>query len=132
MFKYEVTKENTLSKVKAAAKADLIAMFTEFLEEKLGAENVRMVELSGASPKRELGFRFGEVVVDGDTVPISATINPTVKEFTDHTSDKGKQYITFDFDMAANAYDTYLLNKAAKAEAAAKIKAENIAKKQAQ
>jgi hypothetical protein len=116
MFKYEVSKDLTPAKIKTQAKADLIALFTEFLSEKFGEDAVAMVQSGAAtSPKRELGFIFGTVMMNGQEVPLVATINPTTKEFYDHKSDKGKEYKTFDFHAAAATYDKYLADKAQKA-----------------
>lgn len=131
MFNYEVTKDFTPAKVKTNAKGDLYELFTEFLVEKFGEDNVGMVQSgSDTSPKRELGFIFGTVVKDGIEIPLVATINPTVKEFYDHKSDKGKTYNTFVFAEGRAAYDKYAADKEKKAadKAAAKAAATKAAK----
>lgn len=122
MFNYEVTKDFTPAKIKTQAKADLIALFTEFLSEKFGEDAVAMVQSGDASPKRELGFIFGTVKINDEEIPLVATINPTTKEFYDHKSDKGKEYKAFDFRKAAATYDKYLAEKAQKAADKAKAK----------
>ena len=122
MFNYEVTKDMTPAKIKTQSKADLFAFFTEVLTEKFGEDAVAMVQSGDASPKRELGFIFGTVKINGEEVPLVATINPTTKEFYNHKSDKGKEYKTFDFRKAAATYDKYLTEKAQKAAEKAKPK----------
>ena len=123
MFNYEVTKDMTPAKIKTQSKADLFAFFTEVLTEKFGEDAVAMVQSgSDTSPKRELGFIFGTVKINGEEVPLVATINPTTKEFYNHKSDKGKEYKTFDFRKAAATYDKYLAEKAQKAAEKAKPK----------
>lgn len=126
MFKYEVTKDVTPNKIKTLAKQDLMALFTEFLIEKFGEENVGMVQMgSGTSVKRELGFIFGEVAMNGETYPLAATINPTTKEFYDHKTDKGKSCVAFSFGDATDAYNRYLDEKAEKEAIKAANKAKN-------
>lgn len=129
MFNYEVTKDFTPAKVKTQGKSELYDLFEKFLVEQFGEENVGMVQSgSTTSPKRELGFIFGTVVKDGVEIPLVATINPTVKEFYDHKSDKGKAYNTFVFANGRAAYDKYAAEKEQKAAEKAAAKAAKITK----
>lgn len=129
MFNYEVTKDFTPAKVKTQGKTELYDLFKKFLVEQFGEENVGMVQSgSTTSPKRELGFIFGTVVKDGVEIPLVATINPTVKEFYDHKSDKGKEYNTFVFADGRAAYDKYAAEKEQKVAEKAAAKAAKIAK----
>lgn len=129
MFHYEVTKDMTPAKIKKLAKQDLLDLFTEFLIEKFGEENVGMLLIgSGTSKKKELGFIFGDVAMDGENKPLVGTINPTTKEFYDHKSDKGKPYFTFVFGDYRDAFDAYEAGQAEKAAIAAENKAKNAKK----
>lgn len=127
MFTYKITKDFTPAKVKTQSKKDLFALFSEFLAEKFGEDSVAMVQIdSGTSAKRELAFIFGEVEMEnGETAPIIATINPTTKEFYDHTSDKGKEYKAFDFYKTKAAYEKYVETQAEKAAVKAANKEKN-------
>ena len=132
MFTYKITKDFTPAKVKTQAKKDLIALFTEFLNEKFGEESVAMLQIaSGTTAKRELGFIFGEVEMEnGEILPITATINPTTKEFYDHTSDKGKNYKAFDFPATKAAYEKYEAEQVEKAAVKAANKERNLKSKE--
>lgn len=128
MFTYKITKDFTPAKVKTQAKKDLIELFTEFLIREFGEDSVAMLQIeSGTTAKRELGFIFGEVEMEnGETLPITATINPTTKEFYDHTNDKGKEYKAFDFPAKKAAYNKYVEGQAEKAAIKAANKEKNI------
>lgn len=115
MFTYEMTKDFTNAKVKAAAKADIMTLFIEFLTEKFGEEKVKMVRTgNGDSKTNEIGVQFGTVKIKGEEVPLVFTANPSIKEFEDRQTAK-KSYVAFDFDFYANAYEKYLTEKAEKA-----------------
>lgn len=125
-----ITKENTLAKAKADIKAEVNEYLLECLREKYGV--AEMIRTGTEKSKSNLigvivGQGTGE---DGETNPIVVAVNAAVKEFTNHASDK-KTYTPFDFYATAADYDSYITTKAAQAEAAAKTKAENIAKAEA-
>ena len=124
-----ITKENTFSKIKTEIKATVVEFLIEALKEKYGEDTVKMVRTGKTSKANEIAFIFDEATDEnGEVNPIVITLNPSVKEFSNHTSDKGKVYVPFDFYAAAAEYDDYLTDKAEKVEIAAKNKAEKAAK----
>jgi hypothetical protein len=127
MFNYELSKENTNAKIKAAAKADLTAMFMDFLKEKFGDENVSMIRTGGMTKTNEIGVRVGTVDINGEPADLVATFNPTIKEFENRQTAK-KTYTAFDFESAATDYENYLEEKQMKAVAAKELKEKNIAR----
>ena len=116
---YTVSKEMTATAIKAEVKAAMTEFIMTTLKEKYGDENVRMVRTGGTSKSNDIAVIVDEATgTDGEVNPIVVVLNPSVKEFSNHTSDKGKVYVPFDFYAAAEAYDTYLTEKAEKAAAA--------------
>ena len=124
-----ITKENTLAKAKANIKAEINEFLLECFREKYGV--AEMIRTGEKSKSNLIGVIVGQGTgEDGETNPIVVAVNAAVKEFTNHASDK-KTYVPFDFYATAADYDSYITTKAAQAEAAAKTKAENIAKAEA-
>lgn len=114
MMNFEISKENTITKIKASAKEMIAADIISALAAKYGEENVGMVRIGNSSKKNEIGVTVGTVQLeDGSEVPISVTIGCSVKEFVSRTSAKGKVYEVFDFNSAREAYENYRLEKAA-------------------
>lgn len=126
---FTISKDNTITKVKADVKTTITEFLIECLEQKYGKDNVHMVRTGNTSKANEIAAIVDEATgEDGEVNSVVITLNPTVKEFANHTSDKGKVYEPFDFAAASNEYDNYIEEKAAKAEKAAKDKAEKTAK----
>ena len=125
-----ITKENTITKVKADIKATITEDIINFLTEKYGADAVAMVRTGNTSKTNEIGVIVDTAEVEGETNPIVVTINPTVKEFANRKTDK-KTYTAFDFAAAKAEYETYVADKATKDAEKAKAKAEKIAKDEA-
>lgn len=124
---FTVSKENSVSNIKAEVKTKLIAEFVEYLTEKYGEDSVGMVRTGSTSKTNEIGFIIDEVTgEDGSINPLVATINPTVKEFANRKTDK-RVYTAFDFAAARNAYDAYIDEKSAKMAEKAEAKAKKIA-----
>lgn len=130
---FTIDKDNTITKVKAEVKATITEFLIECLKEKYGADNVHMVRTGNTSKTNEIAAIVDEATgEDGEVNSVVITLSPTVKEFANHTSDKGKVFEPFDFAAASDEYDNYLTEKAEKAEAAkAKAKAEKAAKDKA-
>lgn len=127
---YTVDKTNTITKIKTEIKAMATEFLISALREKYGEDNVKMVRTGNTSKANEIAVIVDEATgEDGEVNPIVITLNPAVKEFSNHTSDKGKVYVPFDFYAAANEYDAYLDEKEAKAVAAKEAKAAREAKK---
>ena len=126
---YTVDKTNSITKIKAEIKAMATEFLLSALREKYGEDNVKMVRTGNTSKSNDIAFIFDEATgEDGEVNPIVVAINPSVKEFSNHTSDKGKVYVPFDFYAAANEYDDYVEEKEAKAQAAKEAKAAKAAK----
>lgn len=96
MFDYTEAKNETAAKKQA--RADLTALFFDFLVEKFGAENVGMVE------NNTIGFAFGTIVdKEGFTVDMVATVKPVIKNYQTHAGEK-RVTDAFDFDQARQDY----------------------------
>ena len=125
-----ITKENTITKVKADKKAEVIEKITAFLVGEYGEDAVAMVRTGNTSKTNEIAVIIDTAEVEGETNPIVVTINPTVKEFANRKTDK-KTYTAFDFAAAKAEYETYVAEKATKDAEKAKAKAEKVAKDEA-
>lgn len=126
---FTISKDNTANKIKTEVKATVIEFLIEALKEKYGEDSVKMIRTGNSSKVNEIGFIFDEATSeDGEVNSIVVSLNPSVKEFSNHTSDKGKVFVPFDFLAAAADYDDWVEEKRVKAEAAEKTKAEKKAK----
>lgn len=123
---YEVTKQNTVTAIKADVKAKITEFLMEAIAREFGPEAVAMVRTGNTTKVNEIGFIFGEATNEGETASIVITLNPTVKEFVARKTDK-RTYVPFDFAEAKAAYDEYIEDKEAKAAEAAEKKAKKIA-----
>ena len=126
----QITKENTVTKVKADKKAEVTEKIMAFLIGEYGEDAVAMIRTGNTSKTNEIGFIVDTAEVEGETNPIVVTLNPTVKEFANRKTDK-KQYVAFDFAGAKAEYETYVADKATKDAEKAKAKAEKVAKDEA-
>ena len=123
----QITKENTVTKVKADKKAEVTEKIMAFLIGEYGENSVAMIRTGNTSKTNEIGFIVDTAEVEGETNPIVVTLNPTVKEFANRKTDK-KQYVAFNFAGAKAEYETYVTEKATKDAEKAKAKAEKVAK----
>lgn len=127
---YQISKESTVTKIKAEVKQTVTEFIIEALREKYGEDAVAMVRTGNTSKTNEIGFIFDTAENGDESNPIVVTINPTVKEFANRKTDK-RTYTAFDFTAAKVAYEDYLDEKEAKAAEAASTKAKNIARDEA-
>lgn len=114
---FEISKDMTVTAVKAKVKATLFEEFTAFLIEKYGAENVAMVRTGGNSgAKNTLGVKVGVVTEEGCEFDLCATIEPTCREWQERVSAKtGKIWReAFDFEEALHDYQEWEADKAVK------------------
>ena len=124
MANYTVSSDNSISRIKADAKAEVIETILTALAEKYGEDNVKMVRVGGESKANEIGVVVGTATTeDGSEVPICVTANASAKDFIERTSAKGRVYPVFDFAAAVDAYESWIAERAVKAEAAAAKKA---------
>lgn len=122
MIKMDKTVTN--SKVRTViGKTEAFELVQELLAEKLGAEKVAMVRNpSGDKFVNELAVVFDEVELpDGTVVPLTATINPVVKDFEVRKT-QTKTYEPYEFAVAKERYENWQAEQAQKAEEAAKAK----------
>lgn len=108
----KMNKEMTVTAVKTIAKTQIMEDIMNFLIEKYGEENAKMVRFgTSTSKKNEIGVRFDSVETeDGEVNDMVVTINATAKEPANRKTDK-KTYTAFDFDAAVSEYNTYLIDK---------------------
>lgn len=122
MIKMDKTVTN--NKVRTViGKTEAFELIQELLAEKLGAENVAMVRNpSGDKFVNELAVVFDEVELpDGTVVPLTATINPVVKDFEVRKT-QTKTYEPYELAVAKERYENWQVEQAQKAEEAAKTK----------
>lgn len=98
MEKFDYTSLKNETAVKKQARQDLTALFYDFLCEKFGVDDVKMVA------KNTIGFIFGNVN-DKNNLPcyVVATIKPIVKNYQDHCGDKAT-IEAYDFFQVAEDY----------------------------
>lgn len=126
---FTISRDMTSNKIKTEVKATVIEFLIEALREKYGEDSVKMIRTGNSSKVNEIGFIFDEATSeDGEVNSIVVSLNPSVKEFSNHTSDKGKVFVPFDFLAAAADYDDWVEEKRVKAETAEKTKAEKKSK----
>lgn len=125
-----ITKDNTITKVKADKKAEVTEKIMAYLAGEYGEDAVAIVRTGNTSKTNEIAVIVDTAEVEGETNPIVVTINPTVKEFANRKTDK-KTYTAFDVAAAKAEYETYVAEKATKDAEKAKAKAEKIAKDEA-
>lgn len=125
----KINKEMTVAAVKTMAKAQVMEDIINFLAEKYGADNAKMVRFgTSTSKKNEIGVRIDSVETENFEVnEMVVTVNVTAKEPVNRKTAK-KTYVAFDFDAAAEEYDEYIIDKNTKAAEKAKVKEEKIAK----
>lgn len=121
---YKMTRTETMAKIKAKVKAQLMTEFKDFLAEKYGDDSVAMVRTGNSSPVNEIGFSAGTAIDENGTpYDIVCTVNPTVKDWLDRVGTK-KTFEAFDFETAKAEYELYVAEKAEKETTKAKEKAE--------
>jgi hypothetical protein len=119
---YKMTRTETMAKIKAKVKAQLMTEFKDFLAEKYGDDSVAMVRTGNSSPVNEIGFSAGTAIDENGTpYDIVCTVNPTVKDWLDRVGTK-KTFEAFDFETAKAEYELYVAEKAEKETAKAKEK----------
>lgn len=129
MMNVKINKEMTVTATKAQAKAQIMEDIMNFLIDKYGEDNAKMIRFgTSTSKKNEIGVRIGTVETeDGEVNDMVVTINATAKEPVNRKTDK-KTYTAFDFDAAVSEYKIYCIDRDTKAANKAKVKEEKIAK----
>ena len=129
MANFVESKEMTITKIKSAAKSEVMDYITECLVSKYGENNVGLVRTgNGQSKTKELAVRIGEVEAGDETFELCVCVNASGKEYREHTSDKGKVYTPFEFNIMREEYEIYIEERATKAADSASKKAKKIAK----
>lgn len=132
MMRFEETKENTMSKIKSAAKAEMTARLIKALEAEFGEGKAKMMRwgASEKSMKNEIGVCAGAVVFEGEEFPLVLSVDCSVKEYRAHSGPK-RDYSAFDLEAAWNEYDEKVEADAQKAKDSAEKKAKKIEKDKA-
>ena len=128
---YVITKDFGTGKASADLKTKISEIIMNALIAELGEDNVKMVRTGTSTEVNEIGIRAGSITdIDGFEYEFCATVNPTVKSFKEKIT---KRYTVepFDFDSAAEKYNTYVENNRLEAEKKAQKKAEKIARDKA-
>lgn len=128
MADYVITKDCTVSKIKAEVKDDIVNKVFQLLSDE-GYE-VGMVRSSGESPKNEIGVVVGTVENEGIDVPVCVTINISAKDFVERKTAK-KVYPAYDFKENNQRYLDWIEEKSNKDAEKARKKEEKIAKDKA-
>ena len=128
MANYIEDRNTSITKVKAAMKADVMDYIIECLIAKYGEENCGYVRNgNGDSKVKEYAVRIGTVDAEGEEYPCVVCVNASAKDYREHTSDKGKVYSAYEFNIMRELYEEYLEEKAEKAATAKKNKEKKIA-----
>lgn len=131
-FRVAESSSATYTKIKAAAKAEVMDYIEECLKAKYGEDKVGYVRTgNGESKTKELAVLIGAVEVAGEDCPMTVCVNATGKNYRDITNSKGAVSPTFNFNVAREEYEIYLEEKAQKAKAAGESKAKKTAKAKA-
>lgn len=126
-----LSKEMTISKAKTLAKEEVMGVILNALVETYGEENVGWVRTgTGNSQKNEIGVKVTTISDNGEIYDLCVTTNSSAKEPMDRSTAK-KTYTAFDFEVARQSYDDYLIAKAASDKEKADKKAAKIAKDEA-
>jgi hypothetical protein len=131
MSDFRVAETNTVTptKIKAAAKQEVMDYLTECLKERYGEDNVGFVRVgNGQSKTKELAIRMGIVEAGGEECEMCVTMNVTGKDYRDRTTSKGDICPAFNFNIMTEEYNIYLGEKEAKAKDAKTKKDKKIAK----
>lgn len=134
MEKFNVAETNTCTptKIKQAAKAEVMNYIEECLKSRYGEENVGYVRTgNGESKTKELAVLIGTVEVAGEDLPMTVCVNATGKNYRDITTAKGTLNPVFSFGIAREEYEMYIEEKVSKAKTAAESKTKKIAKDKA-
>jgi hypothetical protein len=125
-----ITKDYTVTKAKAEAKAKIMDIIYAALENEFGGDSVAWVrtETSDKSGTNFIGVIADELEVDGNTVPMVVGINASAKDPVERVT-KTKTYGAFDFVAAKELYERKQESNAEKAKAKAEAKAKKIANK---
>ena len=116
MFNYEITKDNTVSKIQKDLKAKMTELFTKWLETEFDPESVGMTRTvsDSGSATTELSAIVGFATENGEEFPITVSVNPTVKTIK-YSKTAKRENFPFDYYKAHQDYVNYLCEKEAKA-----------------
>ena len=129
MANFVEDKSNSITKVKAQMKAEIMNYIIECLISKYGEENCSYVRNgNGQSKTKEFAVRCGTIEAGGEEYEGVVCINASAKDYREHTSDKGKVYSPYEFNVMREEFSIYLDEKNAKAADAATKKSKKIAK----
>ena len=124
MANFVEDKSNSITKVKAQMKAEIMNYIIKCLISKYGEENCSYVRNgNGQSKTKEFAVRCGTVEAGGEEYEGVVCINASAKDYREHTSDKGKVYTPFEFNVMREEFEIYLEERATK-EADSKSKKE--------
>ena len=119
---HTMDKQNTQTTIKAAVRNEVIDFIIEALKGQYGEDAVFWTRTEGASPKNELIVEASEVDVDGNVVPIFASVSVSAKAFAESVGPK-KTTPAWDSVAAKQRYEDYIVEKAEKEADKAKKKA---------
>lgn len=115
MANFVENRENSITKVKAQMKEEVMNYIIDCLIEKYGIENCGYVRNgNGQSKTKEFAVRIGKIEAGGEVYEAVVCINASAKDYREHTSDKGKVYTPYEFNIMRELYEEYLEEKALK------------------
>ena len=121
MANFTVSKETTATTIKTAVRNEVIDFIIEALKGQYGDDAVFWTRTDGASPKNELVVEASEVDVDGNVVPVYASVSVSAKAFVESVGPK-KTTPAFDAEAAKQRYESHAEEMAAKEAEKAKKK----------
>jgi hypothetical protein len=122
-------KSNSMTKVKAQMKEEMMEYIIECLIEKYGIENCSYVRNgNGESKTKEFAVRTSTIDVAGETFEGVVCINATAKDYRERVTAKGQVHEPYNFNIAREEYNIYVEEKTTKKEKADADKKKKIAK----
>lgn len=110
-------KSNSMTKVKAQMKEEMMEYIIECLIEKYGIENCSYVRNgNGESKTKEFAVRTSTIDVAGETFEGVVCINATAKDYRERVTAKGQVHEPYNFNIAREEYNIYLGEREAKAK----------------
>lgn len=125
MDMFKISKENTVTSVKNAVREKLLSTIINALKKEYGEESVKFVRTGEVTKVNEIGVAIAVVEEDGKAYEWCATINPTIKNYKDKTTKKGKTK-AFDLNARHEEFVSYCKERDEKESEAKRLKEEKI------
>lgn len=120
-----ITKDYSTGKAQADAKAKMTEIIINAMVAEFGEDSVAMVRTGTSSQVNEIGVLMGDITDEGVTYDFVCTINPVIKGHKDRKIGRNWVEGTIFADIV-KAYQNWVADNKAKAEARAEAKTKKI------